>query len=163
MNKAIFLDRDGTINVDYGYVSKVDDLKFIEGVPETLLHLQNKGYLLIIITNQSGVGRGFFTKDDVYRFNEHLSLSLLKKNVKISDFFICFHTPDDLCDCRKPSTKLLLDAKKKYDIDFSKSFMIGDKESDVIAGRSVGVKSFLIDNSNDFKSVAKKILELENE
>lgn len=163
MNKAVFLDRDGTINVDHGYVYKPEDLQFIEDVPQSLLQLDNAGYLLIIITNQSGVGRHFFTKEDVQRFNENLILQLAEKGVKITDVFVCCHAPEQNCDCRKPSPRLILDAIKKYNIDPKKSFMIGDKESDFASGENAGVRSFLLDSKNDFSAVTKQILKLNNE
>ncbi len=163
MNKAVFLDRDGTINVDHGYVYKPEDLQFIEKVPESLLRLIKADFLLIIITNQSGVGRGFFTEEAVNSFNENLISQLLEKNIKITDVFVCFHNPDQNCDCRKPSPKLIFEAMKKYDIDPTRSFMIGDKESDVLSGNKAGVTSFLLDKDQDFSIITDQILQLNDE
>jgi len=149
MNKAIFLDRDGTINVDYGYVYELDKLKFIDGVPESLKKLQDAGYLLIIITNQSGVGRGYYTIKDVFMFNNHLIYCLSGYGVIIKDVYTCFHSPDDNCDCRKPSPKFILDAISHYDIDPDQSYMLGDKNSDIEMGNNANVKSFLVTKEND--------------
>jgi len=163
MNKAVFLDRDGTINVDYGYVYKLEDLQIIDKVPESLLRLAEAGFLLIIITNQSGVGRGFFTEEAVDYFNKSLISKLSEKGVKITDVFVCIHNPDQNCDCRKPSPKLILDAIKKYDIDPTRSFMVGDKESDVLSGKKAGLISFLLDREQDFNIITDKILKLNDE
>ncbi|MPS72100.1 MAG: HAD family hydrolase [Chryseobacterium sp.] len=163
MNKAVFLDRDGTINVDYGYVYKLEDLQIIDKVPESLLRLAEAGFLLIIITNQSGVGRGFFTEEAVDRFNKGLISQLSEKGVKITDVFVCIHSPNQNCDCRKPSPKLILDAIKKYDIDPKRSFMVGDKESDVLSGKNAGLLSFLLDREQDFSIITDKILKLDDE
>ena len=163
MNKAVFLDRDGTINVDHGYVYKKEDLQFIDKALEAMLLLEKAGYLLIIITNQSGVGRGYFREEDVTDFNNHLILKLSENGIKITDVFVCLHTPAQNCDCRKPSPKMIMDAISKYNIDPKKSFMIGDKSSDVISGENAGVTSFLINETNDFGLIAKKILKLNDE
>jgi D-glycero-D-manno-heptose 1,7-bisphosphate phosphatase len=158
MQKAIFLDRDGTINVDRGYVYKFEDLEFIQGVESSLKMLQSAGYLFIIITNQSGVGRGYFSEADAHKFNRYLIDELQKKTVTITDVFMCSHAPEDKCDCRKPSPKLILEAIEKYDIDASGSFMLGDKQSDVDCGRNAGVKSYLIDEQRNIEYWTKRIL-----
>lgn len=144
MNKAIFLDRDGTINVDFGYVYKTEDLKFLPGVIEALQIFQELGYLLIIITNQSGIGRGYFTLEDAGIFNQAMSQELKKHGITISNFFTCPHAPEEKCECRKPSPYLVTEAIKQYNIIPDESYMFGDKKSDVECGENSGVKSFLI-------------------
>ena len=124
MHKAVFLDRDGTINVDYGYVYKPEDLTLLPGVVEALQLLQRERYLLIVITNQSGVGRGYFTVENVYLFNKLLQQTLKEQGVTITDFFICAHAPEERCNCRKPSPLMVNEAIRKYDIDPSKSYML---------------------------------------
>src|SRR6218665_303043 len=147
--KAIFLDRDGTINIDYGYVYKPEELHLIDGVTESLKKLQDVGFLLIIITNQSGIGRGYFSESDAEKYN-HLLIEELKNNdIIISDVYICIHTPENLCNCRKPSPYMINKALEKYKIDASKSYMLGDKPSDVESGFAAGVESFLIDDNHD--------------
>lgn len=158
MQKAIFLDRDGTINVDHGYVYKFEELEFIQGVESSLKMLQNAGFLLIIITNQSGVGRGYFSEADACKFNQHLIDELQKEAIRITDVFMCPHAPEDKCDCRKPSPKLILEAIEKYDIDASASFMLGDKQSDVDCGENAGVASYLIDKQHSIEYWTKQIL-----
>ncbi len=144
MNKAIFLDRDGTINVDFGYVYKTEDLEFLPGVVEALQIFQELGYLLIIITNQSGIGRGYFTLEDAEGFNQAMSQELKKHGIVISNFFTCPHAPEEKCECRKPSPHLVMEAIKQYKITPDESYMFGDKKSDVECGENSGVKSFLI-------------------
>lgn len=148
-SKAIFLDRDGTINEDYGYVYKLSDLKLIDGVTKELTRLQNKGYLLIIVTNQSGIGRNKYTYEDALRFNDGLLTVLKKEKVFITDVFMCPHAPEENCECRKPKPGMLLVAMKKYNIDPEQSYMLGDKMSDVECGQNAGVRSFLITQKND--------------
>lgn len=143
-NRAVFLDRDGTINVDYGYVYKLEDLVLLPGVIEALQIFQKAGYLLIVITNQSGVSRGYFTERDVIFFNTELKKKLALHNILITDFFLCTHGPLDKCSCRKPSPQLINEAIKKYDIDPVQSFMFGDKESDVLCGQNANIESYML-------------------
>ncbi len=140
-SRAIFLDRDGIINVDHGYVSKIEDFEFNKGIFETLLFLQAQGFLLIIVTNQSGIGRGYYTQEDYMRLTSHMVESLMKEGVKIDAVFHCPHTPEDRCKCRKPQTGMLKAAKKQFDIDMKNSWMIGDKESDMLVGKNAGVEN----------------------
>lgn len=144
MHKAVFLDRDGTINVDYGYVYKPEDLTLLPGVVEALQLLQKDRYLLIVITNQSGVGRGYFTVEDVNQFNKLLQQTLKDQGVAITDFFTCAHAPEERCNCRKPSPLMVNEAIRKYDIDPSQSYMLGDKQSDVECGRNANLTSYLV-------------------
>ncbi len=138
-NKAVFLDRDGVINIDKQYVSKIEDFEFKEGIFELLGHLQRLGYILIVVTNQSGIGRGYYTQEDFDKLTRWKIRELKKRGIIISDVFYCPHAPELLCDCRKPNAKMLLDAKKKFNIDLESSWMIGDKKSDIEAGRNAGV------------------------
>jgi D,D-heptose 1,7-bisphosphate phosphatase len=138
-NKAAFLDRDGTINVDNGYTYKIEDLEFLPGAVEGLKELQKKGYLLIIITNQSGIGRGYYTEKDYKNFMKEFYKRLEEKGVKITADYYCPHRPEDKCRCRKPMTELVEKAIKDYDIDSSKSIFIGDKKIDMETGKRCGV------------------------
>jgi D-glycero-D-manno-heptose 1,7-bisphosphate phosphatase len=158
MNKAVFLDRDGTINVDFGYVFKPEDLKFIDGVENSLKRLVDAGYLLIVITNQSGVGRGYFTEQEAVDFNVYLSNKLKQSDISITDFYMCVHSPQEDCDCRKPSPKLINEAIKKYNIDATLSFMLGDKESDVQSGKNAGLRSMLVTGEQNIVYWANYIL-----
>jgi D-glycero-D-manno-heptose 1,7-bisphosphate phosphatase len=141
-NKAVFLDRDGVLNVDYGYVYKAKDLKFEKKIFKILEYFKNRNYIFIIITNQSGIGRKYFNIQNVKKFNSKISNELLKKNINIQDIYICPHTPSMKCKCRKPSPKMVNDASFIWNIDKNKSLMIGDKLTDYQCSKNAGVKFF---------------------
>jgi histidinol-phosphate phosphatase family protein len=159
MNKAVFLDRDGTLNLDKGFTYKPEDLQLLPCVPEALSMLQSAGFLLVVITNQSGIGRGFFTQSDVEKFHLRMQEEFEKKGVKIDAFYICPHAPEENCQCRKPSPYLIIKASQDMDIDLSTSYMVGDRSNDVSAGEAAGVKSFLITKSQSILYWAKNIVE----
>ena len=155
MNKAVFLDRDGTINVDYGYVYRIDDFKFIDGVIEGLKILNDLGYLLIIITNQSGIGRAFYSEKDFEILNNYMLNELEKNKIHISAVYHCPHVDKDNCSCRKPKLELFYRAIKDFDIDVSKSFAIGDKKRDLAICEKENITGILISNKNDKKYICK--------
>lgn len=149
--KAIFLDRDGTINVDKGYLYKVSDFEYIKGAVEALKLLSEKEYLLFVITNQSGIARGYYTEEDYFALDKWMREDLLSKGVMITDTFFCSHLPNGIipkysvcCDCRKPKTKLFWEAANRYDIDMSQSFAIGDKERDLSICLESDVRGILL-------------------
>ena len=138
MNKAIFLDRDGTINVDKGYVYKLNDFEFLPGAREALRIFQDLGYILIIVTNQSGIARGYFTEGDYLKLDKGMKEDLELHGIEIKESFFCPHLPDGKiakyaieCGCRKPKLGMYEQAIKKYNIDINHSICIGDKERDV--------------------------------
>lgn len=141
-NKAVFLDRDGTINVDHGYVYKYEDFEFIDGVIDSLKKLQDAGFLLVIITNQSGIARGYFSENDFHILHEKIDKKLEGYGIKISGLYYCPHLND--CSCRKPQTKLFYDAANDLNIDFSKSYAIGDRMRDLMICKEEPVTGFLI-------------------
>jgi len=143
MNKAFFLDRDGVLNHDYGYISKHKDIVLIEGVKEALQIIVDNEFIPIIITNQSGISRGYFTHYDLFKIN--CKLNNLLGN-KLKNVFYCPHTPEDNCQCRKPNPYMIIKASEHYNIDLSKSWMIGDKDSDILCGKNAGVKTIKIGN-----------------
>lgn len=161
MNKAIFLDRDGTINVEKDYIYKCEDLVFEEGSVEALKTFKNLGYILIVVSNQSGIARGYFTEEDLKAFNDNMNEKLKEESVEITEFYCCPHHPDGLaeykkvCDCRKPNNKMLEDAIKKYNIDREKSYMIGDKVSDIGAGLKSKLKTVLVKTGYGLKDMEK--------
>ena len=136
MNKAVFLDRDGTINIDTGYVHTPESFTFIDGVLEFCREAQSRGFLLIIITNQSGIERGYFTEQEYEQTNRHMLNEFMRHGIAIADVFHCpsLSGPD-----RKPSPGLFLKARDKHNIDMAFSINIGDKERDMEAGRAAGV------------------------
>lgn len=144
MNKAVFLDRDGTINVDFGYVHKIEDLEFLPGAIEALRIFQELGFLLIVITNQSGISRGYYTLKDAEAFNRAMAQKLEEQGIILKDFFTCPHSPEEDCECRKPSPFMVMKAIKKHNIDPSRSYMFGDKKSDVECGERSNIKSFRV-------------------
>ena len=142
--KAIFLDRDGIINKDINYLHKIDECEFIDGIFDSCLFLINLGYKIIIITNQSGIARGYFTEKDFQKLNQWMLNQFKEKNIKILDVFHCPHGPDSSCFCRKPKPGMLLEAKSKYKIDMKKSWMIGDNETDILAANSAGIGNTIL-------------------
>ena len=161
MKKAIFLDRDGTINVEKDYIYKSEDLVFEEGTIEALKIFKNLGYILIVVSNQSGIARGYFTEEDLNIFNNNMNEILKKNGVEITEFYCCPHHPDGIgeykkvCECRKPNNKMIEDAIKKYNIDREKSYMIGDKTSDIGAGLKSKLKTVLVKTGYGLKDMEK--------
>ena len=143
MSKAIFLDRDGTLNIDKGYTYKTQDLKFFPDVSKAL-NLLKKDFKFVIITNQSGIGRGYYTEEDFHKFNNRLVGELEKKGIKIEKTYFCPHHPDDNCDCRKPNTKFVEQARKELGIELKNSFVIGDHPNDVELGKNAGCKTIYL-------------------
>ena len=142
MIAAVFLDRDNVIVEDVGYVHKIKDFKLVSNAIEGLKLL--KKYTLFIITNQSGIGRGYYALKDFENFNNHLLNELKKHKIKIQKTYYCPHMPEDNCECRKPKIKLLKDVEKEFNIDLKKSFVIGDRKSDFEMGRNAGCKTILV-------------------
>ena len=161
MKKAIFLDRDGTINVEKDYIYKSEDLVFEEGTIEALKTFKNLEYILIVVSNQSGIARGYFTEEDLNIFNNNMNEILKKNGVEITEFYCCPHHPDGIgkykknCECRKPNNKMIEDAIKKYNIDREKSYMIGDKTSDIGAGLKSNLKTVLVKTGYGLKDMEK--------
>ncbi len=146
MKRAIFLDRDGTINVDYGFVSSPDKFELLPHAVDGLKKMASLGFLLIIVSNQSGIGRNYYTLTDYEKVTAHMLKLLKEQCVTLDDLYYCPHSPESNCVCRKPATKMLTDAIQKWDIDHAQSFLVGDKESDIRAGIRMGLKTFLIYN-----------------
>ncbi len=137
--KAVFLDRDGVINIEKNYLYKIDDFEFIDGVFEALQYLQSKNYLLFVITNQSGINRGYYTKDDFFKLTNWMLDQFKKHDITISQVEFCPHTPDENCLCRKPHTQMIQNILTNYDIDLEQSWLIGDKTSDILCGNNIGI------------------------
>lgn len=139
LRRAAFLDRDGVINVDRGYVHRIEDFEFIDGVPQALARLQRAGWALVVVTNQSGIGRGRFSEADYQRLSAHLRSELRRSGVELDAVVHCPHRPDEGCDCRKPAPGMLLRAAAALGLDLPASVMVGDKLADLQAGRAAGV------------------------
>ncbi len=156
---AVFLDRDGTINEDPGYLGEPEKVKLLPGVAKALSYLKNElNFLLIVISNQSGIARGLITKDKVEEVNKRINEILLNDNVSINAFYYCPSHPDfnDLedCACRKPSPKLVFDAAKELEVDLSTSYFIGDSVSDIECGKNAGLKTILVKTGYGEESIS---------
>jgi D,D-heptose 1,7-bisphosphate phosphatase len=156
--KAIFLDRDWILNLDTEYVYKVEDLVILEWVKEWLQIFKELWYLLIIITNQSGIWRWYFSLKNCEKFNEALENRLW---IKFDEIYLCPHKPDESCDCRKPKIWNILKAKKKFWLNLKNCYFIGDKDSDVLCWENVGCKTILITN-NKYKNKGKADFEVKS-
>jgi D-glycero-D-manno-heptose 1,7-bisphosphate phosphatase len=149
--RAVFLDRDGTINVEKDYLYRVEDFEFIAGAPEAIRRLKNAGFLVVVVTNQSGVARGYYSLEDVEVLHRHIQKELARLGTALDGFYVCPHHPTEgvgefrrECDCRKGKPGLLLKAAAEHNIDLSRSFMVGDKAADIEAGEQAGCVSLLV-------------------
>ena len=142
-SKAVFLDRDGTLNKDQGYVHKTEDFELLPGVIEGLKILRDD-FIFIIITNQSGIGRGYYTEDDFFDFNNLLVETLANEGIKIQTTFFCPHLKEENCNCRKPNTKFIDLSVDKFNINKTESWMIGDHPSDIQLGINAGIKTVFL-------------------
>jgi rfaE bifunctional protein nucleotidyltransferase chain/domain len=151
--KAVFFDRDGTLNVNgEGYVHRKEDFTFFPGVFRSLKRLKKAGFKLFVVTNQSGIGRGYYTAKDVQRLHVWMKQIFARKGVVIDKIYFCPHITEDDCTCRKPGYGLLLQAVAEYKINLSKSWIVGDSWSDTAAGREVNLKTIQIGKSTDAAS-----------
>jgi len=160
MKKAIFLDRDGTINnnCDHYYIWQKDKLKLNARVPEALAELQARGYLLIVISNQGGISKGEFSREALEDLHLHLRRLLEKEGVSLDEIYYCpHHHQVESCLCRKPRPLMIQKALARFGIDPGSSWMVGDAERDVEAGRAAGVRTLLIEPNSDLREVLKKI------
>jgi D,D-heptose 1,7-bisphosphate phosphatase len=143
-NRAVFLDRDGTIAPDVNYCRRPEDFIMFKDVPFSIRKLNENGYKIVIITNQSGLARGYFTEETLARIHQRMKDELAAAGAKIDAIYYCPHHPDEHCDCRKPGTALFRKAAKDMNIDLVSSFMVGDTEKDIIAGKKAGCKTVLV-------------------
>ena len=153
--KTIFLDRDGVINKEVEYLFKIADFKFIEGVFDACLYFQQLDYKIIIISNQSGIARGYYSERDYLELTKWMLNQFNIKGISILDILYCPHGPESSCECRKPKPGMLIEAKDKYNISMKDSWMIGDKETDIEAANLSGINNtilvrsgHLVDESN---------------
>jgi histidinol-phosphate phosphatase family protein len=145
--KCVFLDRDGVINKkapEGDYIKKWNEFKFLPGVKETVRRLNKAGFLVIIITNQRGIAKGLMTEGDLKDIHAKMIEEFKKDGAKIDGIYYCLHDEKDNCNCRKPKIGLFLEAKKDFNIEMSESCLIGDSESDILAGQKAGCKTILL-------------------
>lgn len=153
--KAAFFDRDGVLNVDKSYLYKIEDLEWIDGAKEALAYLTKKGYTIFVVTNQSGIARGYYTVADMEKLHSFMAQEIEAAGGRIEKFYYCPHLPGGKvaefaveCDCRKPKPGLILRAFEEYDIDKDKAFLIGDKPRDVESAEAAGIKGCLFEGGN---------------
>ncbi|MEQ8791120.1 MAG: HAD family hydrolase [Pirellulaceae bacterium] len=148
MQRVVFLDRDGTINIDRGYISHVEEFEFAPGAVEAIRRLRERGFRLAVVTNQSGVGRGYYTIDDVERIHQHMHELLEQDHTGVDAVAYCPHAPEDECACRKPRGGMARIVETQLDepIDFAASWMVGDKPADVGFGQTIGVRTVLLES-----------------
>lgn len=159
-NRAVFLDRDGVINRNRDdYVKDVDEMEILPGVPKAINLLNTVNFKVVIISNQSAVSRGLITIEKLLEIHEFLKKELLQNNAKIDGIYFCPHRPDDSCECRKPKPTLILKAAKDLGINLSESYMIGDRESDMIAAEKAGVKFIPIETDGNLLKVVRTFLD----
>lgn len=149
---AIFLDRDGTINEDRGYIFRASEFEFIPGAIEAIRMLKEAGYLVIVVTNQAGIARGLYDETDVHELHRHLDRELARHGAVIDAYYYCPHHPDQgrapylrECACRKPLPGMILQAADDFSVDLEISFLVGDKHSDIEAGQASGCTSILVE------------------
>lgn len=168
MSKAVFFDRDGTINVEVGYLYKFDDFKWIEGAIDAIRFCNRHEFLAIVITNQSGIARGFYSEADVLKLHRQINDELAKHGAHIDDFFYCPHHPRGAiekyavnCQCRKPKPKLILDACEKYSVDKSQSILIGDMPRDIESAINAGIRGYLFDGVNLLSTLKSALVDID--
>lgn len=159
MNKALFLDRDGVINKETGVYTESKELFIVNpDIPEALKIASDKGYLLIVITNQGGIAKGIYSRETLNEIHEFLRVELKKNDVELTEIYYCPHHPDTgKCLCRKPDSLMLEKAMARFEIDPSLSFFIGDRERDKQAGDKVGVKTVMIKENSTIKKICEEL------
>lgn len=141
---VVFVDRDGTVIEEKDFIKTPDEMEFLPGSIEAIKILRELGYKIIVISNQSGIGRGILTEEMVTKVNESFLERLKKENAEIDALYFCPHRPEDNCDCRKPRTGLIQKAVEEHKLDLKDAVVIGDKLSDVELGRNLGAKTVLV-------------------
>jgi len=173
MQKVVFLDRDGVINIEKDYLYKIDDFEFIDGVFTSLKYLQKLGFKFVIITNQSGIGRGYYNFEQYNVLTKWMKKQFKEKGIDILEVYCCPHAPDENCTCRKPNIGMIEQTSKIIDIDYENSWLVGDKSSDIQTainaniGNSIQVKSghkfneenskanYIVDSIKDIPTIIK--------
>lgn len=152
LKKAVFLDRDGVINEvltdRVKFVNKPQELYFLPRVPEAIRKLNTVFDFIFVVTNQGGVGLGFMKESQLKKIHDHMIAELKKEGATIHDVAYCPHKPKAGCECRKPKSKLIVDLSEKYDVDLSQSYMVGDTDTDIIAGKRAGTKGVFLGKSD---------------
>lgn len=150
MRRAVFLDRDGTLNVEKDYLYRIDDFEFVAGAEEAVRLFNEAGFMVVVVTNQSGVARGYYTEEDVETLHRHIGSQLERFGARVDAWLYCPHHPEGRgsyalpCNCRKPLPGMLIEAARRFEIDLDDSIMIGDKVADISAGVAAGCRTVLV-------------------
>lgn len=157
MKKALFLDRDGVVNIEKNYLYKIEDFEFIDGIFELCSYYEKLGYKIFIVTNQSGIARGYYTENDFIKLTSWMKRQFFDKGINITKVYFCPHHPSisGECKCRKPNPEMLLRAKIEFDIDLENSIIIGDKERDIEAGLNAGLKETYLFDATELIKISK--------
>jgi len=160
VNKALFLDRDGVVNVEKNYLHKIEDFELMEGILDVCRKYQEQGYLIIIVTNQSGISRGYYSEEDFALLSRWMVEHFKNSGITITRIYHCPHheSIDGVCECRKPSPGMFLEAEREYDLDMATSVMIGDNERDIEAAIRAGVETNILLSSDAESSKANQII-----
>lgn len=160
-NRAVFLDRDGTMAPDVHYCRRPEDFELFPYTAKAVGLLNEHGFKVIVITNQSGIARGYFTEETLADIHQKMERELAKESAFVEAIYYCPHHPDDNCDCRKPKPELVLQAVKDFNIDLKHSFVVGDLQVDVELGRVVGCQTILVgkDKTINADATASDLLE----
>ena len=156
MNRAIFLDRDGTMAGDVHYCSRPEDFELFPNTAKAIGLLNQDGFKVIVVTNQSGIARGYFTEDTLAKIHRKMKGELAKEGAYVDAIYYCPHHPDDNCDCRKPKPKLVVQAAREHDIDLEHSFVVGDLQMDIDLGKIVGCPTILISDQSSVNNRQSK-------
>jgi len=156
MRRAVFLDRDGTINPDSGYIDSPEKIRLFPSARSGLRLLYQHDFLLFVVTNQSGVGRGYFPEEALEPIHRKLLSEIEREGVKLTEIVYCPHHPDDKCECRKPSPYMVLELAGRYGIDLAESYFIGDQIIDVLTGITAGCLSILLTDSTKLPGLGKR-------
>ena len=164
MNSAIFFDRDGVLNEEVGYLHEIEKFKWINGAIDAIKFCNEKNFLAVVVTNQSGIARGIYTEDDTKKIHNFMQSELKKNGARIDAFYYCPHHPEGkvsaykkVCDCRKPEPGLIIRACKDFDIDVTTSILIGDGARDIEAGRRAGISKLILFEGGNLFDVIKKL------
>jgi len=160
VRKALFLDRDGVVNVEKNYLHKIEDFELMEGIVDVCRSYQEQGYLIIIVTNQSGISRGYYTEDDFAHLSRWMVGHFKELGITITHIYHCPHheSIDGVCECRKPEPGMFLEAQREYDLDMAASVMIGDNERDIEAAMRAGVGMNVLLSTESITSKADRII-----
>ena len=161
---AVFFDRDGVLNIDSGYTYRQQDFAWMPGAIETIRYFNDLGYYVFVVTNQSGVARGYYSEQDIDILHEFMNAELKKHGAHVDAFYYCPHHPQGeveryciVCNCRKPATGMLVQAFQEWNVDLEKSLLIGDKISDIQAAEAIGIKGILYEGVNLYEFILKNI------